>query len=98
MANKLKDIFSDASPEFVSTVKFKDADAYHDFYTALGKVENEGNSVPIEGIDSISLFLQENGGHPYDQTPAGFISLSASVPVLPARACRGDPRLNRDGP
>ena len=58
MANKLKDIFSNDTPEYKSTINFKDSDAYQSFHTALMTVEREGRSMPIDGIDSISTFMK----------------------------------------
>ena len=61
MANKLKDIFSNDTPEYKSTLKFKDSDAYRSFRAALNAVEQEGCSMPIEGVDSIATYMQLHG-------------------------------------
>lgn len=68
MANKLKDIFSNDTPEYKSTMKFKDSDAYRSFHTALNAVEQEGRSMPIEGVDAITTYMQLHGiQFPIDQ-------------------------------
>lgn len=68
MANKLKDIFSNDTPEYKATLKFKDTDAYRSFRKALIAVEQEGRSMPIEGVDSISTYMQLHGiQFPIDQ-------------------------------
>ena len=61
MANKLKKIFSNDTPEYKSTLKFKDSVAYRSFHAALETVEKEGGSVPIEGVASIITYMNLHG-------------------------------------
>lgn len=61
MANKLKGIFSNDSPEYESTLKFRDNDAYRNFRSALDTVENDGCVVPVDGVESISMYMQDHG-------------------------------------
>lgn len=61
MANKLKGIFSNDTPEYKSTLEFKDSDAYRSFKVALNAVEQEGRSMPIEGVESIATYMQLHG-------------------------------------
>ena len=61
MANKLKGIFSNDSPEYESTLKFRDNDAYRNFRSALDTVENDGCVVPVDGVESISVYMQDHG-------------------------------------
>ena len=61
MANKLKGIFSNDSPEYESTLKFQDNDAYRNFRSALDTVENDGCVVPVDGVESISVYIQDHG-------------------------------------
>lgn len=68
MANKLKNIFSNDSPEYESTLKFRDNDAYRNFQAAMEAVQNDGSAVPVDGVESISLYLQDHGVRlPLDQ-------------------------------
>lgn len=61
MANKLKDIFSSDPPEYKSTVKFQSNDAYRNFRAALDTVERDGSVVSVDGIESISMFMEDHG-------------------------------------
>ena len=61
MANKLRDIFSNNPPEYKSTLRFQDDDSYRSFRAALEAVEKDGNVVPVDGIESISMYLQDHG-------------------------------------
>lgn len=61
MSNKLKDIFSNKDETYESKLKFKDNDAYRNFLAALDTVEKDGSTIVVEGIESISLFLQDHG-------------------------------------
>ncbi len=61
MANKLKGIFSNDPPEYKSTVKFQNNDAYRNFRAALDTVERDGSVVSVEGIESISMFMEDHG-------------------------------------
>ena len=61
MANKLKNIFSSDLPEYKSTVKFQSNDAYRNFRAALDAVERDGSVVPVDGIESISMFMEDHG-------------------------------------
>lgn len=61
MANKLRDIFSNNPPEYKSTLRFQDDASYRSFRTALDAVEKDGNVVPVDGIESISMYLQDHG-------------------------------------
>lgn len=68
MANKLKDIFSDDLPKYESTLKFQDNEAYRKFQAALEAVQNDGSAVPVDGVESISLYIQDHGiRFPLDQ-------------------------------
>lgn len=61
MANKLKNIFSNNPPEYKSTVKFRSNDAYRNFRAALDVVERDGAIVPVDGIESVSMFMEDHG-------------------------------------
>ena len=81
MANKLKDIFSNDTPEYKSTLKFKDSDAYRSFRLALNAVEQEGRSMPIEGVDSIATYMHLHG----IQFPLDKQTNISELTVLPAK-------------
>lgn len=61
MANKLKDIFSNDSPGYSSTVRFRNDDAYRSFRSALETVARDGSVVPVDGIESVSVYLEDHG-------------------------------------
>lgn len=61
MANKLKGIFTNDPPEYKSTVKFQSNDAYRNFRAALDTVERDGSVVSVDGIESISMFMEDHG-------------------------------------
>lgn len=61
MANKLKGIFSNNSPEYTSTVRFRNNDAYRSFRSALETVAKDGSVVPVDGIESVSMYLEDHG-------------------------------------
>lgn len=61
MANKLKDIFSTDPPEYESTLKFRDNDAYRNFRAAIDAVEKDGCLVSVDGVESVSMYLQDHG-------------------------------------
>lgn len=61
MANKLKNIFSNDPPEYKSTVRFRSNDAYRNFRTAMDAVEREGSVVPVEGVESVSMYMEDHG-------------------------------------
>ena len=61
MANKLKNIFSNDPPEYKSTVRFQSNDAYRNFRAALDAVEKDGSVVPVDGIESVSMFIEDHG-------------------------------------
>ncbi len=61
MGNKLKDIFSDNKKTYESQLRFKDNDAYRNFLVALDTVGKDGSTVAVDGIESVSLFLQDHG-------------------------------------
>ena len=61
MANKLKNIFSNDPPEYKSTVRFQSNDAYRNFRAALDAVERDGSVIPVDGIESVSMFMDDHG-------------------------------------
>lgn len=61
MANKLKNLFSNDPPEYKSTVRFQSNDAYRNFRVAMDTVEREGSVVPVEGIESVSMYMEDHG-------------------------------------
>lgn len=61
MANKLKNIFSTDPPEYESTLKFRDNDAYRNFRAAMDAVEKDGCLVSVDGVESVSMYLQDHG-------------------------------------
>ena len=61
MSNKLKDIFSNDPPGFNSKLRFKDSEAYQHFCSAVSTVHQDGCCVDIEGVDSISTYMQLQG-------------------------------------
>lgn len=61
MANKLKEIFSNDSPELKSVLRFRDNDAYRNFRSAMDTVENDGCIVSVEGVESVSVYIQDHG-------------------------------------
>lgn len=61
MANKLKNIFSTDPPEYESTLKFRDNDAYRSFCAAMDAVERDGCLVSVDGVESVSMYLQDHG-------------------------------------
>ena len=64
MANKLKDIFSKSEIEFGGSIRFATPEAYKNFLDALKIVGEEGKTVEVEGVSSISTELQ-NGNYKY---------------------------------
>lgn len=58
MGNKLKNIFSNEEIIINETIKFKDRDAHERFIEALERVQEEGKSVRVEGIDSIDTIIR----------------------------------------
>lgn len=61
MANKLKNIFSNDPPEYKSTLRFQSNDAYRNFRVAMDAVEREGSVLPVEGIESIFVYMEDHG-------------------------------------
>lgn len=61
MANKLKNIFSNDPPEYKSTVRFQSNDAYRNFRAALDAVERDGSVMPVDGIKSVSMYMEDHG-------------------------------------
>ena len=71
MANKLKDIFSNNMVDMGGKIRFETPEAYKKFLEALESVWEEGKTVEVEGVSSISTqmksgryaypFLEENG-------------------------------------
>ena len=61
MANKLKNIFSTDPPDYESTLKFRDNDAYRNFRAAMDAVEKDGCLVSVNGVESVSMYLQDHG-------------------------------------
>lgn len=85
MANKLKNIFSNDSPEYESTLKFRDNDAYRNFQAAMEAVQNDGCPVPVDGVESISLYLQDHGVRlPLDQhTEISYFVIGPMIEAAP---------------
>ena len=61
MANKLKNIFSNNPPEYKSTVRFQSNDAYRNFRAALDAVEKDGSVISVDGVESVSMFIEDHG-------------------------------------
>ena len=69
MSNKLKDIFSDDDFNFNGNIKFKDNESYRKFLDALQIVWDEGRTIPIEGVESISTEINSTSGkYPLNET------------------------------
>lgn len=54
MPNKIKDIFSDDMIDINGTLSFCNKEAYNNFLSALDSVYTEGQTIPIDGVTSIS--------------------------------------------
>ncbi len=70
MANKIRDIFSDDMFGMEGKMRFKDKEAYNSFLSMLDKVYDEGRSIKVEGVASISTTINQNGiKFPLDDSP-----------------------------
>lgn len=65
MPNKLDDIFSVDEYTINGTLHFENNEAYQKMVEALNIVENEGKTVPIEGVTAITtVFSDKSGKYP----------------------------------
>lgn len=85
MANRLKDIFSNEPPGYGTTVKFRDNDSYRNFQSALDAVANDGCVVPVDGVESISMYMQDHGMQfPIEQhTEITYFVVGPSIEIVP---------------
>lgn len=61
MPNRIKDIFTNEMFDMSAHLRFKDEDAYNSFLAALESVQEEGRTVPIDGVISISTEIKHQG-------------------------------------
>lgn len=61
MSNRIKDIFSNDKFNMSANFRFKDEDAYKSFLAALDSVGEEGCTVSVDGIHSISTEIDLRG-------------------------------------
>lgn len=61
MANRIKEVFSEQMFGMTGQLRFQDENAYQRFLSALELVQEEGRSVPVNGVSSISTQLVHQG-------------------------------------
>lgn len=97
MGNKLKDVFSNNTVEMGGKVRFENSDAHKKFLEALDLVWEEGKTVQVDGVSSISTqmktgkyaypFLEE---HSVDKV---FVMPNIENVTIPLETERGDKTL-----